>query len=444
MSLAALESDENALKILEKESSSELSHDPRWQLIERIVRTDPFQKSARLPGMLLYLARHTINHGDRHKLTEQAIGQAVFGKRNHFNPAEDSTVRVYVRQLRLRLYEYYHSPQVHEEFIVSIPKGGYALDFSPTQVAKAVPETTKVEPSPLPVPRTWMESRTLLASSSALLLVLAVFLGLGWYREAVMHQPAVPWPVNIVIHKGASTTLVMADAGFALRGLGDKEVSLDSYIDHSYLEPLLPKHMSPNEAGVFHYFDTTRFTSNADAQAAAVLSRLAGPYADNLLLRSARDINANDLTHGNFIFVGSKASNPWVELLDSRLNFQMVENGPNGSRYVLNREPRAGEQKIYQGQAMDELVSGDDYGVIALLPPKAGGGSTLVLEGVRMEGTKAAIELLQGPAGRAKLQSKLTALNAGRTPQYFEAVLHAQSVAGATMSVDVIAARLLQ
>jgi hypothetical protein len=219
---------------------------------------------------------------------------------------------------------------------------------------------------------------------------------------------------------------------------------LDSYIDHSYLEPILPKHMSENEAGVLRYFDSTRLTSNADAEAAAVLSSLAGPYADNLLLRSARDLNSNDLTHGNFIFVGSKASNPWVELLDSRMNFQMVENGPNGSRYVLNRDPRAGEQRVYQGEAMGTHVSGEDYGVIALLPPKSGSGSTLVLEGVRMEGTKAAIELLQTPSGRAKLQNKLAALNGGRTPQYFEAVLHAQSVAGATMSVDVVAARLLQ
>lgn len=443
MSLGTLQPDEKELKVLEKDTSAALLGDPRWQLIERIVRTEPFQKSTRLPAVLLYLARHTLN-GDRHKLTEQAIGQSVFGKRNHYSPAEDSTVRVYVRQLRLRLHEYYHSPEVHEELIVSIPKGGYALDFSPTHVPRPVIAPPAVEAPPVEVSRSRWDAKAWLAASSALLLPLAVFLGLGWYREAATHQPVIPWPVNAVIHKGANTTLVMADAGFALRGFGDNEVSLDSYIAHNYLEPLLPKHMSENEAGVIRYFDSSRFTSNADAQAAAALSALAGPYADNLLLRSARDVNANDLTHGDFIFIGSKASNPWVELFEPRMNFQMVETGPNGSRYIVNRNPRAGEQKIYQGEPIGTLASGNDYGVIAFLPPKAGGGSTLIVEGVRMEGTKAAIAILQSQAGREKLQSKLAALNAGRPPQYFEALLHAQSVAGATMSVDVIAARLLQ
>jgi hypothetical protein len=220
MSLATLQSDEHEVKVLEKGSSALLALDPRWQLIERIVRTDPFQKSTRLPGVLLYLARHTIN-GDRYKLTEQAIGQAVFGKRSHFNPAEDSTVRVYVRQLRLKLHEYYHSPEVHEELIVSIPKGGYMLDFSPTQPPRPVFQMPQVEAPRVEVPRSRFESRTLLAGSTVLLLALAVFLGLGWYRQAT-RQPAVPWPISAVIHKGASTTLVLADAGFALRGLGNK------------------------------------------------------------------------------------------------------------------------------------------------------------------------------------------------------------------------------
>jgi hypothetical protein len=443
MSSAIFHTDQKASEIPGKESFSTLSVDPRWQLVERIVQTEPFQKSTRLPGLLLYLARHTIN-GDRNKLTEQAIGQAVFGKRHHYNPAEDSGVRVYVRQLRLRLHEYYHSSQVHEELVVSIPKGGYALDFTPASSAGLVHGTPAIESPPVHVSGPRLDLRILLAGSSVLFLALAIFLGFGWYRAASAPQPVVPWPLNGIFHKGSTTTLVTADAGFALRMLGNQEVPLDSYIDRSYLQPILPKHMSENESIVLHYFDSSRLTSDADVRAAAVLSSLAGSYSDSLLIRSARDINANDLTHGNFIFVGSKTSNPWVELLDSRMNFQIVENGPHGFRYVLNRDPRSGEQRIYQSGSMGTLSSGDDYAVIALLPAKSGGGSYLVLEGVRMEGTKAAIALLQSQSGRAKLQDRLAALNAGRTPRYFEAVLRAQSVAGATMSFDVIAARVLR
>lgn len=441
MNSSTIQDHEQPPEVLEKEPAGELSLDPRWQLVERITQSEPFQKSTRLQKLLLYLARHTIR-GERRKLTEQAIGQAVFERGQHYNPAEDSSVRVYARQLRLRLHEYYHSLDPHEELIVSMPKGGYALEFSPAPSS----ETPRSVPPALLPPAQSRLSRfnltTLFGFLSAFLFAVAVLFGWEWYRATPVKPAPVPWPLNSVMRKGMATTLVISDAGFALRMLGDKEVPLDSYIDHSYLGPILPEHMSKNESIVLHYFDSTRITSEADAKAVAVISSLAGSYADSLNIRSARDINVNDLMQGDFIFVGSKTSNPWVHLLDNRMNFQIVENGPHGSRYVLNRSPRPGEDRIYQSQSMGTLESGDDYAVIALLPTKAGGGNSLVLEGVRMEGTEAAIALLKSPAERAKLQSKLTAINNGRRPQYFEALLHAQSVAGATISVNLIAARV--
>ena len=443
MDSATIHEHKQVLEVVDRESSAELSLDPRWQLVERIAQSEPFQKSTRLPKLLLYLARHTIN-ADRRKLTEQVIGQAVFGKGQHYDPAEDSSVRVYARQLRLRLHEYYDSSGKHEKLIVSVPKGGYALDFSPASSLDALHTAHPAESPSNNRPAFGFNLTILLCCSSAILFALTLFFGVEWYRATWAQAPTVPWPLSNVINKGGQTTLVTADAGFALRMLGDQEVPLDNYIGHSYLPPILPKHMSENESIVLHYFDSTRVTSEADAEAAAAISSLAGPYSDNLSIRSAKDINANDLTHGEFIFVGSKTSDPWVELLDSRMNFQIVENGPHGSRYVLNRDPHSGEKKIYQSKSMGTLASGDDYAVIALLPRKEGGGSSLLLEGVRMEGTEAAITILRSQTGRAKLQNKLASINGGRTPRYFEALLHAQSVAGATISVDVIAARVLQ
>jgi hypothetical protein len=99
------------------------------------------------------------------------------------------------------------------------------------------------------------------------------------------------------------------------------------------------------------------------------------------------------------------------------------------SWHIINRNPKTGEQAIYSSTSMATLASDDDYAVIALLPVKSGCGTMLLLEGVRME------------SGRAKLQHKLASVNGGQTPQYFEALLHGRSVAGATIAVDVIAAR---
>jgi hypothetical protein len=52
-----------------------LRADARWQLIERIVASPPFQKSARLRDLPAFLAERTI-HGHIHDLSEHHIGSA--------------------------------------------------------------------------------------------------------------------------------------------------------------------------------------------------------------------------------------------------------------------------------------------------------------------------------------------------------------------------------
>lgn len=430
------------LEIPQEASQPPLSSDPRWEVANRIANSESFLKSTRLPKLLLYLAQHTIS-GDRNKLTEQVIGQAVFGKRQYFDPSEDSSVRVNVRQLRLKLHEYYQDPGLDEDMIVSLPKGGYAVDFS---LRRAPYETHAA-----PLTSTLVEHETknisfnrVLAGASLVLLLAVVVCAIGWHQSISTREATTPWPLSSVLHRGQPTTLVLADASTSLRMLGDQELTLDGYIDHRYLEPILPKHMTDREERLFHYLDSTRITSEADANAAAILSSLAGPLSDYLTIRSARDLNVNDLSHGDFIFLGSKTSNPWVELAESHLNFQVFEDGPLGGRYIVNRHPQAGEQRTYQSSSLGTLASGDDYAVIALVPAKTGNGSWLLFEGIRMEGTNAAASLIKTAAGRSKMESKLKSMTGGKLPRYFEALLRAQSVAGATMEVDIVATRSIQ
>src|SRR5207253_7149506 len=73
--------------------------DQRWQLVQRIVASPPFQKSGRLRDLFQYITEQTI-HGYGHELTEQHIGEAVFHKPSGYSPLEDSSVRVHARQDR--------------------------------------------------------------------------------------------------------------------------------------------------------------------------------------------------------------------------------------------------------------------------------------------------------------------------------------------------------
>ncbi len=88
------------------EVDPDLRTDIRWQLIERITASPPFQKSTRLRDLLRFMAERTL-HGQPQDLTEHRIGSAVFGKPQDYSVVEDSSVSVHVRQLRLKLHEYF-------------------------------------------------------------------------------------------------------------------------------------------------------------------------------------------------------------------------------------------------------------------------------------------------------------------------------------------------
>src|SRR5882757_802189 len=112
-----------------------LQTDERWQLVQRIVCSAPFQKSTRLRELLQYLVEQTL-HGNAHELTEQHIGNALFHKPSDYSPLEDSSVRVHVRQLRLKLHEYFNEDGRNEPVILEIPKGSYAPVFRAAQKAE--------------------------------------------------------------------------------------------------------------------------------------------------------------------------------------------------------------------------------------------------------------------------------------------------------------------
>jgi hypothetical protein len=124
------------------EVDSDLRADARWQLIERITASPPFQKSTRLRELLRFMAERSIR-GETQDLSEHRIGIAVFGKAQDYSVVEDSSVRVHVRQLRLKLHEYFDGEGREELSIVEIPKGAY------TTVFRAVEQRTSAVPAPV-------------------------------------------------------------------------------------------------------------------------------------------------------------------------------------------------------------------------------------------------------------------------------------------------------
>lgn len=422
---------------------AEFQSDPRWQLVQRILRTAPFQKSAHLHGLLTYLAEQAIR-GKIENLTERQIGIAAFGKPADYSPAEDSAVRVHIRHLRLRLHEYFAIEGRNERSHVEIPKGSYMLEFVTTAEPQIERPAEALAPKPPPeIPKKHGRMRDLILWVA---LAAAGVCAVGWYRAAKEVRPAphqVPWPLSEVIQPGVQTHVVVSDASLMLRFLEHKGISLGDYLQPGYQQSLIPPHLEPNVARMAGYIANSRLTSIADIGAVSTLTQLAGPEASEMVFSSARDLNQRELEQGNFVFVGSPISNPWVSLFADRLNFQVKEDGVGGKMLFINTKPLPGEQPIYTGLSHTGN-SGEDYATIALLPSSSGEGNVLILQGLREVGTEALDEMLSDTADRAKLQQAVGLHDGSKGSPYFEALIRARAVAGAPVSIFIVATRRIQ
>ncbi len=427
---------------LQSAVENDLIDDPRWHLIERILATGPFQKSGRLRELLPYLAERSI-HGHSHELTEHNIGIAVFSKPADYSPVDDSSVRVHARQLRLKLHEYFDGEGRSELMIVEIPKGSYTPVFrtarepAPDAVAADLPLPVVVPPAKT---RNW--NAVLPWSLVAALAIACAWLSIAEFRST--SRPVVPWPLAEIFDGKTPTQIVTADVNYGmLRIISQQNGSLEEYLRPNRQQILTPPGLSDREARIMNYIASSNLTSYADIVVATTLLNLVPGNRSYLTVRSARDLRLRDLEEGNYVFVGSPGSNPWVSLYQNRLNFIESEGVVGESmKYFVNEHPRPGEQKNYQGLEFTGSA-GEDYATISLLPTSSGRGLVLILQGLQQEGTEAAGLFLADESSGEKIRKALGLDYKATKPIHFEILIRTRTVAGAPNSTTIVAARLL-
>ena len=416
-----------------------LRADARWQLIERITASMPFQKSARLRDLLCFLAEKTL-HGQAQDLSEHRIGSAVFGKAQDYSVVEDSSVRVHVRQLRLKLHEYFDGEGRGEAVIVEIPKGAYTTLFRNVEQRVAAEPVGEVKGTGL---KSWVQLLPWALAAVFLITTLA-----AWFRHpAVAVPPSAPWPLSALFDSSnGQVQVVVADINYGMMRLVDeKSVTLEQYLSPAYRSgaTLSNAHPTAREARVMKYLSDSLLTSYADVVVVYTLMRVSGNSDNSIVVRSARELRPRDLEQGAFVFVGSPSSNPWVSYFQDKLNFQEREGVVGESlKFFQNMHPKAGERNTYQGLTFTGS-SGEDYATISLLPLANGRGSVLILQGLQQEGTESAGLFLADARNRQKLQEALGISGSPTQPVYFEALIRTQAVAGAPNATSIVATRVI-
>jgi hypothetical protein len=420
--------------------------DERWQLVQRIVASPPFQKSGRLRDLLLYVTDQTIR-GNAQELTEQHIGEALFHKPTGYSPLEDSSVRVHARQLRLKLHEYFDGVGRDETLVVEIPKGTYAPAFRVARGVESrhVPVVTPVDPTASRLNRAalpWMLCGILAVLCGVLLFY---FQRVSASTDADVTTP--PFPFTQIFDTRHQTIVVVADVNYGmLRILTGQRGSLEEYLNRDSLQNAAGKKLGQTGSQFVGYISDSTLTSFADVADAVSVVKIAGPLQKQVTVRSAKDMKIRDLDHQNYVFIGSPASNPWVSLFQDKLNFRESEAVVGKSvKAFVNTKPLPGEEARYEGLRWTGS-EGEDYATIALLPNITQDGSVLILQGLQQEGTEAAGRFLADAENRRQIIRALGIPLSDRITGnlWFEALIRSRTVSGAPNSTTLVAIRRIR
>lgn len=455
---------ENPGTLLEQAAS--LEDDARWKLVEKIIASQTFGKTARLSQFLSYVCERSLT-GRVDEINEQNIGEKVFERHPGYDPGQDNIVRVQASRLRQRLETYFAEEGASEQLRIVIPKGTYIPRFEPAQerqihVDKELPNV--VEPSSHPVstelppfnevptPKTQLRRRWLLYALILCIVCPALWeiaylryegpgASISFFGLQLVVVPSAPgrslW--KELFERGQTTLIVPCDSGLVLyEAQSGRSINLAQYLSGEVqivpvLNPSTTVDRPTNRAAY-------RYTSIVDLQIASRLMTMAESMPGHALIRYARDLKLDDLKGNNIVLIGAKEANPWVELFEPHMNFTFDDRRDTYDFVVTNRAPRTGESQVYTMAPDDPAHRA--YALVAFVPNLNRTGNVLIVEGATMAGTEAAADFtFEGNRLMALLNPYLR--RDGTLP-HFEVLLQTSSIGGGAPGSTVVAYRIHQ
>jgi len=444
--------------------------DPRWKLVERIVSSQSFAKSARLSSFLTCVC-DLARRGELEQINEQYIGTKVFGRRPNYDPGADSIVRSHASRLRHRLNQYFAEEGAQEQWLLTIPKGSYLPVFQIrpgtseaianddaigiTEIRADAIGSFESSSSELPrSPNTAATSRPpnevvqnrflvpILSGALAFVTLIAIVCASVMIYER--HSQAVTaigltesqrifW--SHLFNAKDQTTVVIADSGLVmLQGLTKQRVSLPMYLNGTYLDTI-PASSSAKQTW---NISTRRYTSIVDLTIMSKILRMTGVDLHNTKSVYSRDLRPSEIKQGNIVLLGTYESTPWVQLFEPGMNFYFQNDLAGGVFSVINRQPKAGEQATYDSRADDPDKT--VYGVVAYRPSLNGSGRVLILEGQSMAGTETASDFVFDDGYLLPFLRSIQRPD-GTVP-CFELLLRSKSISGESSRIETVATRI--
>lgn len=417
-----------------------LTGDWRGQLVLRVTTSVTFQKSPRLTAFLQYVTEKALE-AHPEEVTEQQIGVHVFRRPPGYDSGSDNIVRSQARHLRTRLEQYFATEGRAETAIIVIPKGTYLPTFVERPAAAPLLPTEVITPEPR------FRSAALVAISVIAIILATVCI---WQAVALRRAPKPEQKAfsgafgelwSNLFKKGQEVLVVVPDHTYmTVQASAHRVIGLSEYLSQEYGAELKDLASRSGLSKTLPGFADLHLTGLYAVTNVARIGRIQHVYSQALTIRWPHDIGMRDLNSGNVILIGSRNSNPWVDLFEGNLNFDFRWDPGTDYNYCVNRSPQAGELAEYR-----PTVTGDTrvvYGGVAYVPTPQRQGSALIILGTSMAGSEIAAEFITNENLSAQLLDRFAAQAKGKIP-YFEVLLRTTSIAGQAGRVEVVAQRII-
>jgi hypothetical protein len=412
-----------------------------------VVNSQAFGRSPAMRAFLLHITEHAIL-GRAERLKEQTIGAEVLGRKPNYDPMDDNIVRVRAHELRERLNKYFTSEGLEEQIIITVPKGSYTPEFGSRVVAvpdvPAAPQIAEGSSATVQVAQPsilyWLPLTAIFVIAILASILLTRYLSRNDSHAGVLPPSGAVrdfWG-QFFDKPDEELRIVYADTNFALwQGMNGQALNLGDYLSHKYLE---------TQGDKLREVATRRSTSPADLTISVHLATLTGEFGGRVSLQFARNANAEFFRHGNLVVIGSHRSNPWVEIIEPTLNFQVEQDPHSGAPLFRNRSPQSHEASAYaiperldtKGDEQREITS---YGLVVLQKGCGDRGLIVLVEGLNMQATEAMGDMV---TDTQRLDTLLHAIGhkSGTTVAPFEALIKLTSLPGGYDNPEVIAFRV--
>ncbi|WP_047497214.1 hypothetical protein [Terriglobus sp. TAA 43] len=397
---------------VEEEAARRLADDARWQLVQRIVRSRTMRRATHLQKILLFVTETSLLDPDS-VIREQDIAQRVLGRKDDFDPAYDTIVRVQMGHLRQKLQSYFEGEGASEPLRLTLPRGSYRTVFEeaataeeellPSLVTPPLAESVLAEaPSATPERR-----RVSWRWGTVIALVLCVVAtSLFWLRSRRTMAAA---DSSIVVRmfpylaKGGKVSVVLPDTSLLLiQKTFYTEIPVETYTQSTSRDDLALQAGDDQFRQLLTLLGRVRTTTLDEASVGSdflqALTR-AGLQGE---LRYARDLHIRDFGQGSYILIGNQRSDPWVSLFAARSNFQYTGR-PAGKNYAFhNVNPAKGELTDYA--PVEGEVESTNYADVTLTPNFTDSGYVLTIVGSDVPANEAAARFLMGDELPQELQ----------------------------------------